>query len=234
MKQLVTKQLVIRTHSQLVGWLGNPVPARIIGIDNFKLPHIEVTMNGEDNQNSGLILEECRNVTIINPTVTCTTSEPPPYRRGYGIVINNSENVLIRGGGFFQNLHSAIMVTDGSRDVQIGDTDNDIVTRDCWMTDVHGGGCHNVRFYRIVGDARIHVGNITQSLAEFGQSSCVVHRCCAPAIEVAGRSEDIKVYHNVAEEYRLYPFDGLPFDVRLEDAGFAAVVVKMMGLEKIA
>jgi hypothetical protein len=186
-------------------------------------------MNGEDNQNSGLILEECRNVTIINPTIICTTSEPPPYRRGYGIVVNNCETVTIRGGGFFQNLHSAVMVTDGSRDVQIGDTDNDIVTRDCWMVDVHGGGCSDVRFYRVIGDARIHVGNITQSLAKTGQSSCVVHRCFAPAIEVAGRSEDIKLYHNIAQEYRLYPFDGHPFDVRLEDAGLAPVVVKMMG-----
>jgi hypothetical protein len=57
-----------------------------------------------------------------------------------------------------------------------------------------------------------------------------VHRCFAPAIEVAGRSEDIKVYQNIAQEYRLYPFDGLPFDVRLEGAGLAPVVVKMMGL----
>jgi hypothetical protein len=224
------KQLVIRTRVDFNEWLLAPVPARIIGLDSIKLPHINLTMNGEDNQNSGIILEDCRNVTIINPTIICTTSEPPPYRRGYGIVVNNCETVTIRGGGFFQNLHSAVMVTDGSRDVQIGDTDNDIVTRDCWMIDVHGGGCSDVRFYRVVGDARIHVGNITQSLAETGQSSCVVHRCFAPAIEVAGRSEDTKVYRNIAQEYRLYPFDGLPFDVRLEDAGLAPVVVKMMGL----
>jgi hypothetical protein len=223
-------QLAIRTRADFNEWLLDPTPARIIGLEDIKLPHIKLTMNGEDNQNSGIILEDCRNVTIINPTIICTTSEPPPYRRGYGIVINNCQDVLIRGGGSFENCHSAVMVTDGSQDVQIGDTDNDIVTRGCWMVDVHGGACHNVRFYRIVGDARIHVGNITPSLAETGQSSCVVHRCCAPAIEVAGRSEDIKVYHNIAEEYRFYPFDGLPFDVRLEDAGLAPVVVKMMGL----
>ena len=223
-------QLAIRTRADFNEWLLDPTPARIIGLEDIKLPHIKLTMNGEDNQNSGIILEDCPNVTIINPTIICTTSEPPPYRRGYGIVVNNCETVTIRGGGFFQNLHSAVMVTDGSRDVQIGDTDNDIVTRDCWMIDVHGGGCSDVRFYRVVGDARIHVGNITQSLAETGQSSCVVHRCFAPAIEVAGRSEDIKLYHNVAEEYRFYPLDGYPFDVRLEDAGLAPVVVKMMGL----
>jgi hypothetical protein len=226
------KQLVIRTHTEFLAWREQPTPARIIGLSNITITCPVIMFSGQvdDNQGAGLIVEDCKNVKIIRPTLYCRSGKPTVGGRGYGIVINGSENVLIRGGGTFEHCHSAIMVTDGSRDVQIGDTDNDIVTKGCWMVDVHGGGCHNVRFYRITGDARIHVGNITQSLAETGQSSCVVHRCFAPAIEVAGRSEDIKVYQNIAQEYRLYPFDGLPFDVRLEGAGLAPVVVKMMGL----
>jgi hypothetical protein len=226
-------QLVIRTLAEYRRWLTFRTPARLIGLHDLVIDRPVVHFSGDvdDNQGAGLILEQCTNVQIIAPNVCCVGSASPMVGgRGYGIVVNACTGVVIRGGGTFENCHSAVMTTDGAQRVQIGDTDSDIVTRNCWMVDVHGGACHDVRFYRITGDARVHVGNITPSLMASGHSGCVVHACRVPAIEVAGRALDCKAYGNTADEYRLYPHQGSPFDVRLEDCGDAAVITKMLAV----
>lgn len=226
-------QIVLRTKEAAINHFKGPgcaMPCKIVGVQNLTLnrPYVAFPGVADDfNQGCGLSFENCAGIQIICPTVYCVAPiSSTTGGRGYGIVADSCLDFVVRGGGHFDSCHSAMMSCNGSRNVQFGDTDNDITLMGCWMTDVHGSDSQ-ARFYRIKG-GRIHIGNITPSLLQSGTTGCVVQGCNVSAIEVAGRTVNAKVYQNVAREYRLYPSSGLPFQLDLQNVGDAVVTTQML------